>query len=172
MSLQFTVHGTPAPQGSKKGFVNPRTGRAIVVDDNKKPLRTWREDVKHAAMDALAGRPALEGPVSVNVRFYVKRPAAHYGRRNGVPYLKETAPTYPITKPDGDKLQRSTFDALKTAGVYRDDSQIAEYLVMKLYADGPHAELVQPGAVISVGPLAEPTVAAPAGAREPEGALF
>jgi hypothetical protein len=43
-ALSFTVHGTPAPQGSKSAFAIRKagvyTGRVAVVNDNKGPLRT------------------------------------------------------------------------------------------------------------------------------------
>ena len=52
IALHFDVAGLPAPQGSKKAFVNPRTRRAIIVDANPTTLRSWRQDVIEAAKHA------------------------------------------------------------------------------------------------------------------------
>ena len=38
---------------------------------------------------------------------------------------------------DGDKIGRLVDDALSIAGVYRDDSQVSQLRVEKLYADDP-----------------------------------
>jgi hypothetical protein len=49
--LRFSVFGKPQPAGSKKGFVNPKTGRVIITEDakNSKP---WRQQVAGAAEHA------------------------------------------------------------------------------------------------------------------------
>ena len=52
-------------------------------------------------------------------------------------------------KPDIDKLQRSTLDALGEAGVWRDDSQVVDIRAWKSYADNE-----TPGAVITVASMA------------------
>ena len=38
----FVAMGVPVPQGSMRGFVNPRTGRVIVAPDNRQ-TKPWRE---------------------------------------------------------------------------------------------------------------------------------
>jgi Holliday junction resolvase RusA-like endonuclease len=51
--LVITVHGTPAPQGSKHGFV--RGGKVAMVESSQK-VKPWRQDIKHAALAALPNR--------------------------------------------------------------------------------------------------------------------
>ena len=41
--LHFRVNGIPTTQGSKRGFVNPKTSRVVIVDDNKPELKRWRQ---------------------------------------------------------------------------------------------------------------------------------
>ena len=127
--MTITVYGTPAPQGSKR-----HVGRGVMIESSKK-VKPWREAVKWAAIEALVGR-GFEGPVEVEVDFYFTHPKT--GKRRSSHSVK----------PDIDKLCRSTFDALKDAGVYEDDSRICSVVARKHYADA-HSP-VPAGAVIRV----------------------
>lgn len=130
-----TVYGRPVTQGSKT-----RT-RWSVRDDNAERLRPWREAVKQAALDALAGSPRLEGPVTVEVVFTFDPPKS----------APKTRRSWPVTRSSGDvdKLQRAVFDALTDAGVWRDDSQVVRVVAEKLHV-GDEGALHIPGAVVSV----------------------
>lgn len=154
--LTVTVTGTPAPQGSKRGFYNAKAGRVQMVESSNK-VKPWRQDVKAAALNTIAttGHQQLLGPVAVDVTFYLPRPAGHYGTGRNAHQIKPSAPRWPHRKPDVDKLLRSTLDALGEAGVWRDDSQVVDVHAAKAYADGR-----PPGAHITVHPLdAEPAPA-------------
>ena len=154
--LLITVHGTPAPQGSKRGYVNRHTGRVAMVESSK-AVKPWREAVKYAALEALRDSPQrvmrgaveaaepLLGPVAVTVTFRLSRPKHHYRTGANAHLLRDGAPTWPATKPDLDKLLRSTLDGLGEAGCWRDDAQVAEVSVAKVYG--------QPGAEIRVEAL-------------------
>jgi Holliday junction resolvase RusA-like endonuclease len=125
--VAFRVHGTPAPQGSKRGFVIG--GRAIITDANPAPLKTWRDDVKHAALDAMNGAQPLAGPLELLVTFVLVKP-------------KSVKRGWPHVRPDLDKLLRSAGDALTSAGVYGDDSQIVRITAQKVYGLRPGAEII------------------------------
>lgn len=137
--MRITVLGTPAPQGSKR-----HVGNGVMVESSKK-VKPWRQDVKYAALEVINGQPPIPGPVDIEVTFFLARPKGHYGtgRNNG--RLRMNAPNYPATKPDIDKLLRSTFDALGEAGVFVDDAQVVDVVMRKRFADGR-----PPGAVIDV----------------------
>ena len=142
--MTITVYGVPAPQGSKS-FKGMRGGHAILAESSKK-VKPWREAVKWAAIERMDSAKwsdggfgqgeAFAGPVTVEVDFYFTHPKT--GKRR---------PTHSV-KPDIDKLLRSTFDALKDAGVYEDDSRICSVVARKHYANG-HSP-VPAGAVIRV----------------------
>lgn len=152
MSLQITVYGRPEPAGSKRAFVNPKTRRAIVTDANSK-AKPWKQEVAGAAVAAIEEREingALvpgrlqairggEAPVRLQVEFYLRRPVGHYGTGRNTGTLKRSAPTYPATRPDATKLLRAVEDAL-TGIVWRDDAQVVDQHVLKLYADGEMPE--------------------------------
>ena len=129
--LTIVVRDLPAAQGSKRAFAIRKggvpTGAVAVVDDNKGPLRNWREAVRQEAVKAIElfyeGLPEfaphaypLEGPVVLGVTFTVPRPKS----------APKTRETWPEKKPDLDKLLRGVFDALTAAGAYKDDAQVVE----------------------------------------------
>ena len=156
--MRIVVRDTPAPQGSKRAFVNRHTGRPSVVESSAK-VKPWREAVKHAALDVLGGydvKNYLTDPVSVTVTFTLARPKGHYRTGKNAHLLRDSAPRYPAGKPDIDKLLRSTLDALGAAGVWRDDAQVVHVDVFKAYPHGALDALDVPGAVISIERLEAP----------------
>ena len=142
-ALEFRVYGTPAPQGSKR-----HVGNGLMVESSKK-VKPWRQDVVAAAIEAAEQTPDFTpfiGPVKIRVEFVFTRPKAHYGTGRNADVLKLSAPRWVDKKPDIDKLLRATFDALSTAGVWRDDNQAAQVFASKSYGD-------QPGALIHLESL-------------------
>ena len=147
-SLQIVVHGTPAPQGSKRAFVV--AGRAVVTDANAK-TKPWRQDVAAAARQAAEAQwwEAPTGPVMVTIGLRMPRPKYHYGAGRNAATLKPTAPHWCDKRPDRDKLQRAICDALTAAGVIRDDAQIVAGDTHKTYAPTPD----RVGATITISSL-------------------
>jgi len=141
--IHISVAGTPAPQGSKKGFVNPKTGQVMIVDDNPATLSTWRQDVVEATRRTMGDRPGFGRliPVRIRVTFLLRRPPSLPKRR-----------TMPVTRPDLGKLMRATEDALKTAGAYADDGQIVRSSLEKRYA----ADGRPTGALITISEYGPP----------------
>jgi Holliday junction resolvase RusA-like endonuclease len=135
--LDFYVVGVPSQQGSKRGYIV--NGRVNITEDSKK-TRPWRDAVKHAALDA-SGRhrtaPLLDGgPVRIVVTFVLPRPRGHYRTGRNAHLLRDAAPRWPAVKPDADKMWRLVGDSLKDAAVYRDDAQVVQARISKVYADG------------------------------------
>lgn len=95
--IQFTVFGTPQPQGSKNAY--HRNGRTVVVEAVK-GSKPWRSLVtlaaKQAKMEAMIGE-VYEGAVRVECVFYFER---------GKTVKRE----HMTTKPDSDKLARNALD--------------------------------------------------------------
>jgi len=153
--LHLIVTGLPSPQGSKRGFPVHRkdgtTGVALVESAGDR-VKTWRQDVRTAAERALNEDPRWaphpSDALAVEIRFALARPRSHYGTGRNAGTLKATAPSYPTTKPDLDKLERAVLDALTSAGVYPDDSQVAVLHGHKRYADDG-----RPGAAIAIAYL-------------------
>lgn len=150
--VKVRVFGTPIPQGSTKAFAVRKgglpTGRVVVTSDNPR-TKPWRQAIIDATRAANA-EPMLTGPVYVGLIFIMPRPASHYGTGRNAGQLKPGAPRWHTSKPDRDKLERAALDALTDAGVWRDDAQVVDGPVSKVYAQ-PGEE---PGAIIEVTPHA------------------
>lgn len=140
--IAFTVHGTPAPQGSKTAMRTP-SGRTVLLDGRTRTQRdahaVWRHAVTLAAVTAAADTfEPFAGPVAVSVVFRFPRPKSWPNRRGA---WKDTAP-------DLDKLLRSTLDGLTDAGVWRDDAQVCRIVATKAVAQP--GEPATPGASVEV----------------------
>jgi len=131
------VRGNVSPKGSKKGFVTTsKTGRQFVniVDDNPKGLRAWEYAIRHVLQGAWPG-PPLAGAVFVGLEFSFLRP----------PSVSAKKRPYPTVAPDGDKIERACWDALKGIA-FRDDAQIVAWTGMKQYGE-------ESGVKITIRPL-------------------
>lgn len=134
----FEIKGIePAPQGSKRHVGN---GRMIEASSKVKP---WRFAVSQAALQS--DYELTDRPVMVQITFMFSRPKSHYNSKGE---LKKTAPFYKSTKPDLDKLCRSTLDGI-TNVLIKDDSQVVNLMCCKVYAN--EGEL--PGALITINAL-------------------
>lgn len=122
ITVGFYAHGAPKPQGSKRAFVH--NGRAVMTESNKAGHRDWRATVTAAALDAMDGHQLLGGPLRVRLVFALPRPKSH----------PKTRRTWPIARPDIDKLTRAVLDSC-THVVWRDDSQVVDLHVAKVWAE-------------------------------------
>lgn len=152
-AVTITVHGLPAPQGSKR-----HVGNGVMVESSKK-VKPWRQDVKHAALtivEAVDDWTVLDGPLAVSMVFTFDRPKGHYRTGRNAHLLRDAAPIRPAGMPDLSKIVRSTEDAL-TGVVWKDDARVVEYTRLgKFYAGTAALDvLAMPGCVIRVWPLTE-----------------
>lgn len=131
MSVAFTVHGVAQPAGSKKGFYNAKARRVVIVDDAKKS-RPWKAQVADAAAEAMNGRALLDGPLLLELTFWLPRPKGHFGSGRNAQAVRASAPHAPAVKPDLLKLARAVEDAV-TGVCYRDDAQITTEILQKAY---------------------------------------
>lgn len=144
--VEFFVPGIASPGGSKKAFQNPKTGRIVVVDDAK-GNKAWRDRVASAGSEAMGGRQPFRGALRITLEFFEPRPKGHYGSGRNAGRLLPSAPKYPTKKPDALKLARAAEDALKGI-VYVDDAQTVDLEVRKRFADD-----VNPGMAVFARPL-------------------
>lgn len=136
--MNFKVQGIePAPQGSKRHVGN---GRMVEASAKVKP---WRFAVSQAALET--GWELTADAVYVGITFLFHRPKSHYNSKG---LLKPNALMVKTTKPDIDKLCRSTLDGI-TGILIKDDSQVVSLMATKQYAnEGEHI-----GAIITINPL-------------------
>jgi crossover junction endodeoxyribonuclease RusA len=129
--MEIIVYGAPAPQGSKR-----HVGRGILVESSKR-CKPWREAVHWAAVESKA---RVQGPVEVVMVFTLPKPQSAPKRRR----------TWPDRRPDLDKLQRSTLDALVSAGAIEDDGRVVAIRAAKVFPGEWPEALDAPGARIRV----------------------
>jgi Holliday junction resolvase RusA-like endonuclease len=138
--IEIRVIGTPGPQGSKSFKGLSKSGHAILTESSAK-VKPWREAVIWAAREVGQRRT---GPVAVQMFFTLAKPKS----------APRSRVTYPATRPDIDKLCRSTFDALTQAGTIEDDARIVSLLAQKCFP-GEHADALDvPGVVIRIEAMA------------------
>ncbi len=123
--MRWFAPGIPAPKGSARAVMSHGKPRLLASGStaNKHALKSWAASVGWTARAAMV-RP-LDGPVRVLCEFVFARPASHT--------RAERAVTSKTTKPDGDKLIRSTLDALSGLA-YVDDAQVSDGRWVKRYA--------------------------------------
>ncbi|PVC80554.1 RusA family crossover junction endodeoxyribonuclease [Streptomyces sp. CS090A] len=160
--LTIVVHGRPAPQGSKKYAghrLNAASGRmsAVLIEQSKR-VKPWRALVTAATQEARVVShigptpvhlPILDGPLEAEIVFTVLKPASAPKRKR----------TWPTTRHSGDvdKLIRSTFDGIADGGGVVDDSRIIRVTATKTFPNEHPDALDQPGAIIRLYTLGDPT---------------
>lgn len=132
---QFRVYHEPVAQPRQRHrVVKKKNGDCFA--SNYLPKDAKIHAFKQAVKDSVgAFGDLLEGPLSLRLHFYMKRPQAHY-RSSGE--LKDWAPVYKIAKPDSDNLAKGVCDALNGL-VWKDDSQVVELHIVKMFASDTRA---------------------------------
>lgn len=141
--IEFEVLGEAKPQGSKRGFVVRRRdgSHGVAMAESSRDVKSWRQQVAAVAFATMLGRPAIIGPVRVELHFFRARPKGHYGSGKNATAIKGSAPPHPISKPDVDKLSRAVCDAL-TGIVWRDDSQVIQLVACKHWGEPARCEVI------------------------------
>lgn len=121
--VSLWVDGVPKGQPRPRAFA--RGGHAAVYDPGT--AEGWKSQIAEAFRFHRPPTP-IEGPVSVTLKFFFPRPGRLRKKKSPPGEIWHTA------KPDVDNLAKSVFDALQQIGMFRDDSQIFECAISKVYA--------------------------------------
>ena len=129
------IPGIPKTQGSKNAIPFMWNGkiRSRVIENNHTDLKSWRHDVGWGVKMAFKRSEPLRDPIFLVLDFYRPRPKQHYLKQGNI---SPTAPTWPATKPDLDKLIRAIKDSM-TAIVYMDDGQVVGMIPFKFFGRNP-----------------------------------
>jgi len=133
MVLAFTVPGEPQGKGRAK-FGGGRTYT---------PAKTVSYEglIALAAQDAMAGRPLMDGPLSMVVEAFMSVPASDSAKKRAAKLAGEIRPT---KVPDYDNIAKAVSDACNGIA-YRDDAQIVSAIVRKHYGETPGVRVtIQP----------------------------
>lgn len=129
------VWGRAQSQGSKRGFVHPHLKRVVIVDDNDKALKSWRQELVDAMQRCKPAR-VLDSAVAVSILIYVPRPQAHYRTGEHAGDLKPNAPRLPAAGRDIDKVARAILDAGTIACWWTNDARVTDLHMRRRYDDG------------------------------------
>ncbi|MFF1298210.1 MULTISPECIES: RusA family crossover junction endodeoxyribonuclease [unclassified Streptomyces] len=153
---EIVVYGTPAGQGQISFLGKGRGARHT----NEKWLKPWRRAVIQAARDATGAHGYTDwNGICLTCRVDKKQHGLHANVPTRVDITvtvpkPKTAPkrrrTWPITRysTDIDHHARAVLDSLSESGVIKDDSQIVDLGIRKVYP-GEHPDaLPEPGAII------------------------
>ena len=130
--IRFVVEGTPVAW-SRAGDAN-KDGKHWHYTPPK--MREYKRLVSIRAKEAMnkaGARKPLDCPFLLGVEVFIPRPKAHYDSKGK---LKDSAPAYPITKPDFGNYEKGIEDAMNNI-VYTDDARLVGRLEesRKNYAD-------------------------------------
>ncbi len=128
-TVSFTVYGRPQPQGSARAVPVKGYARPFITTDNKK-LKPWRQEMTAVIVSLREECFGPHVPLFCDLKCYFQRPkTATVKKRPGM-----------TTKPDGDKLMRAVWDAMKGV-LIPDDSHFVDGRVRKFYGDPERIEV-------------------------------
>jgi Holliday junction resolvase RusA-like endonuclease len=120
-TISFFVKGKPCGQPR----VRVARGHAYTPHG---PIDGWKKELLFGCKRHRPN-PPLEGPLRVNLFFFMPRPMSHYLRAN----LRKNAPEWHTIKPDRDNLDKAVLDCLTRAGFWIDDCQVCAGELRKRY---------------------------------------
>lgn len=136
--IKYHVQGTPVAQPRPRH--NLRSG---VYTPKKCGIKGWKKLI--ILETHLNIKETIRGPVRLELMFYMPRPKSHFGEGRNATRIKDSSPVYHTQTPDLDNLAKAVMDALTTARVWIDDSQVMILNCSKYWAI--HTE---PGVKISI----------------------
>lgn len=134
-SVTIDVRGLPRPQGSMRLHKLPNGSTAARYPA---AVYEWRAQVQQAVAEVLRSEEQRDltqfvGAVEMRLGFELPRPASHFGTGRNRGQVRGSAPTWPRTMPDLDKLVRCVSDAITDAGLWHDDGQVCVIHSAKRY---------------------------------------
>jgi Holliday junction resolvase RusA-like endonuclease len=123
VKLSFVVVGRP------RGQQRHRVGKGRTYTPNQ--TVDYQKLIRQAFSTKHTGSPH-PGPVRLEVIAHLPRPKGHYGTGRNAGNLKDSAPYWPLLKPDFDNIAKIVADALNGLA-YLDDKQVIDAHCVKFY---------------------------------------
>ena len=138
--IEFTAFGLPQTAGSKSAIPYRKSGGklGVIVKDANPKTKSWQGVISNAAAGVILKDESIlqlfDGPLAVEMMFFMPRPRSHYRTGKNAGNLKASAPNYPDRRPDVLKLARAVEDAC-TGIVWTDDARIVDESLKKFYGE-------------------------------------
>ncbi len=130
--IKLTVMGNPLAKKRPRFSTKGGKVRAYNVQKGDEQDFAW--------VAKQAGCKIMDGPLWMDVRFYMKRPKSHYRTGKFSDKLKKDAPYWCDKKPDLDNLVKFVKDSLNGIA-WNDDSQVVYTVCCKGYSEQPKTEI-------------------------------
>lgn len=133
-SIIFEVAGKVEAKGRGRVGRVGKGPKAFTTVFTPAHTRKYEHLVRHAAGEAMAGRPPLEGAVEVFVHVYIAYPKSASKKK-----LSDMVAGFirPCVKPDIDNYVKSALDGINNI-VVKDDNQVTSLHAHKVYHSRPH----------------------------------
>jgi Holliday junction resolvase RusA-like endonuclease len=136
--IAFTVPGQPVGKGRHRSVARKgKGGKTYIANITPDKTVNYEGLVAYAGQQAMAGRPVLDGAVSVVLRIAVQVPASWSKKKQAEALAGNVHPT---TKPDIDNVEKAIFDGLNGV-VWKDDVQVVQVVKSKRYGATPGVEV-------------------------------
>lgn len=135
MAIVIELPGEPRGKGRPR-FVR-RTGHAFTPEKT----RSYESMLQGAAIEAMNGKPIIDGPLDVKVEAHFPVPASWSKKKQAAALLGVTRPT---KRPDWENIAKM-LDAFNGV-VWRDDAQVVDGSISKFYSDRPRLVVTVRGA--------------------------
>jgi len=128
--VAFSIDGPPVGKGRGRAMI--RDGKTSVRTPAK--TRVYEKRVSEIAAWTAKGR-RFEGPVSVRIKAYRKRPAApgpkHESRAGD---QAGDGHRFCTSTPDADNISKIILDSINRSGIWTDDTQVSDLQISKRWA--------------------------------------
>jgi Holliday junction resolvase RusA-like endonuclease len=131
MSAPITIRLAGEPLGKGRPRISTRNGMVRAYTPAK--TRNYEAALRMAGQDAMAGRPPLEGAVSVLIVAALSIPDS---MSKGKRLMALSGALHPTKKPDADNIFK-VLDGLNNV-VWTDDKNIVQADFRKIYSAAPH----------------------------------
>jgi Holliday junction resolvase RusA-like endonuclease len=131
--VTFKVDGTPVPKGRAR---YARRGNFISTYTPEK-TRTYETLIRDSAIEAMGSSEPLETPVSLYL--YIRVPIPKSCTKKRLEAI-DNGSEKPTKKPDASNILKSVEDGMNSV-VYKDDSQIINIHVTKVYSTLPGVDI-------------------------------
>ena len=131
--VMYTVYGEPVGKG------RPRFAKRGAFVSTYTPLKTktYEDEIRMMAKAAMGSSEPLETPVSLYL--YIRVPIPKSCTKKRLEAISNGSEK-PIRKPDGSNILKSVEDGMNSV-VYKDDSQIVNIHVTKVYSTLPGVDI-------------------------------
>ncbi len=141
--VSIRLAGTPRPKGRPRfRYVQPKGRPGFVHTYSPTETVKYEAALRAAALDAMAGRPILDGPLELLMFVYIEVPASWPRRKREAAFAGEIRPT---SRNDGDfENLAKVIDAfnpykdprtgIKVPILWSDDALVVDGRVVKVYA--------------------------------------